>query len=348
MVRVLENDSFTMCFVNAALIGLAWCSLLCQGFSPSCWAHGFELLRGLCQWNPLPLNLRVFQPFSRLLFGAFQTEDLSEQQDILEFTAFIIDRLGPSFLSCRWCARFQYVTHETHPMLDSEKGDRYAPILIRLIHYLDLACNLTDLIAHWHDSLGVCRASDQERQCLILMFDRHIEGQNRKCTQKIQISGDTVHFPCFIADDGQVAFLPFRIAAISYHIGANPNTGHHRTALKYQGHWLVYDDNKLPDHAHVLSDEILCNITMIWLILPNVTAVRTMDRDPIRDAAPVPRSLSAGSPTMESMTGEEAASIVPPVSMDASASSANTRREDLSAPTDTTESATKRARKDTT
>jgi hypothetical protein len=348
MVRVLENDSFTMCFVNAALIGLAWCSLLCQGFSPSCWAHGFELLRGLCQWNPLPLNLRVFQPFLWLLFGAFQTEDLSEQQDILEFTAFIIDRLGPSFLSCRWCARFQYVTHETHPMLDSEKGDRYAPILIRLIHYLDLACNLTDLIAHWHDSLGVCRASDQERQCLILMFDRHIEGQNRKCTQKIQISGDTVHFPCFIADDGQVAFLPFRIAAISYHIGANPNTGHHRTALKYQGHWLVYDDNKLPDHAHVLSDEILCNITMIWLILPNVTAVRTMDRDPIRDAAPVPRSLSAGSPTMESMTGEEAASIVPPVSMDASASSANTRREDLSAPTDTTESATKRARKDTT
>ena len=347
MVRVLENDSSTMCFVNAALIGLAWCSLLCQGFSPSCWAHGFELLRGLCQWNPLPLNLRVFQPFLWLLFGAFQPGDLSEQQDILEFTAFIIDRLGPSFLSCRWCTRFQFVTHETHPMLDREKGDRYAPILIRFIHYLDLACNLTDLIAHWHDSLGVCRASDQERHCLILMFDRHSEGQNRKCTQKIQISGDTVHFPCFAAADGQVAFLPFRIAAISYHIGANPNTGHHRTALKYQGHWLVYDDNKLPEHVHILSDEILCNITMIWLILPNFTAVRTMDRNPIRDAALAPISLSAGSSPQDAgdMTSTE-----PPAcsAILTSASSTDERRADLSAPTDSSESVTKRARKDAT
>ena len=50
---------------------LAWCTLLCQGLHPHLWAHGFELLRGLCQWNPIPLNLRVFQPFLWLLFGAF-------------------------------------------------------------------------------------------------------------------------------------------------------------------------------------------------------------------------------------------------------------------------------------
>ena len=345
MVRVLENDSSTMCFVNAALIALAWCSLLCQGLSPSCWAHGFELLRGLCQWNPLPLNLRVFQPFLWLLFGAFQTEDLSEQQDILEFTAFIIDRLGPSFLSCRWCTRFQYVTHETHPMLDSEKGDRYAPILIRFIHYLDSVCNLTDLIAHWHDSQGVCRASDQERQCLILMFDRHIEGQNRKCTQKIQLPTDVVHFPCFVAEDGQIAFLPFRIAAISYHIGADPNTGHHRTALKYQGNWLVYDDNRLPDRISFLSDEILCNITMIWLILPNNTAVRTMDRSPDRGIETAAQAPSTGSASSASITGVVAASteISEAVTPSTSTAETSTAPRDSSA---STEPVAKKARTD--
>ena len=269
LVRILENDTSTMCFVNAALIALAWCTLLCQGMKPSCWAFGFELLRGICQWNLLPLNLRVFQPFLWLLFGAFQIADLAVQQDILEFTAFIIDRLSPSFISCRWCTKFQHITRVSHPVLDSEKGDRYAPILLRFVNYLDDTCNLTDLIANWHDSSGLCRASNQERRCLILMFDRHVDGQNSKCTQKVQWMSDTVSFPCFADAEGNVAFQPFSIAAVAYHIGHTPNTGHHRTALKYHGQWLVYDDNRLPDHSSVLRDEVLRNITMIWLVQPN-------------------------------------------------------------------------------
>ena len=280
LVRILENDTSTLCFVNAALIALAWCTLLCQGMKPSCWAFGFELLRGICQWNPLPLNLRVFQPFLWLLFGAFQLADLAVQQDILEFTAFIIDRLSPSFISCRWCTKFQHITRVSHPVLDSEKGDRYAPILLRFVNYLDDTCNLTDLIANWHDSSGLCRASNQERRCLILMFDRHVDGHNSKCTQKVQWMSDTVPFPCFADAEGNVAFQPFSIAAVAYHIGHTPNTGHHRTALKYHGQWLVYDDNRLPDHYSVLSDEVLRNITMIWLVQPNATAVRTMEHQP--------------------------------------------------------------------
>ncbi|CAL1131107.1 unnamed protein product [Cladocopium goreaui] len=114
MVRILENDTSTMCFANAAMQALTWCTLLCKGLHPDQWAYGFELLRGLSQWNPVPLNLRVFQPFVWLLFGAFTEHDLLSQQDILEFTAFILDRL--------------------------------------------------------------CRASNQACPCLIVMFDRHIEG----------------------------------------------------------------------------------------------------------------------------------------------------------------------------
>ena len=301
MVRILENDTSTMCFVNAALIALAWCTLLCQGLNPSCWAFGFELLRGLCQWNPLPLNLRVFQPFLWLLFGAFQIEDLAVQQDILEFTAFIIDRLSPTFLSCRWCTKFQHITRVSHPVLDSEKGDRYAPILLRFINYLDDTCNLTDLIAYWHDFSGLCRASNQERRCLILMFDRHIESHNCKCSQKVQLMSDIVHFPCFADAEGNVIFLPFHIAAVAYHIGNTPNTGHHRTALKYHGQWLAYDDNRLPDHLSELSDDILRNLTMIWLVQPTDTAVRTMERQPgqatsaSRPAAASPSAASASS-----------------------------------------------------
>ena len=110
LVRILENDTATMCFANATLTALSWITLLCQCLLPSKWMYGFELMRGLCQWNPLPLNLRVFQPFLWLLFGDFTVDDLSRQQDILEFTSFLIDRMRPTFLSCSWCTRFQHTT----------------------------------------------------------------------------------------------------------------------------------------------------------------------------------------------------------------------------------------------
>ena len=276
LVRILENDSSTMCYVNAALQALAWCTLLCQGLHPHLWAHGFELLRGLCQWNPIPLNLRVFQPFLWLLFGAFTEQDLMTQQDILEFTAFILERLAPTFLSCQWCTRFQFVTKVSHPILDSEKGERSAPILIRFIDFTATQCDLDVLLHTWHDPSGLCRASDQACSCIVLIFDRHIEGQNRKCTQRINIHSNIISFPCFANPLGEIQMMPFHLVAVTYHLGLSPNSGHHRATLRYQGHWLSYDDNRLPDSISELTDEILCNATMLWLVQPNATAVRTL------------------------------------------------------------------------
>ena len=277
MVRILENDTSTMCYVNAALQALAWCTLLCQGLHPSHWKYGYELLRGICQWNPIPLNLRVFQPFIWLLFGAFTEQDLLTQQDILEFTAFILDRLAPTFLSCQLCTRFQFVTQVSHPILDSEKGDRYAPILIRFIDFTAAHCTIDALLSHWHDASGLCRASNQACDSLALMFDRHIEGQNRKCQQRIILPSNIIHFPCFVDDTGVPIFLQFHLVAVTFHLGNSPHSGHHRAALRYKGGWLVYDDNRLPDHLHELSDEILSNATMFWLIKINDIAARTID-----------------------------------------------------------------------
>ena len=295
LVRVLENDTATMCYVNAAMTALSWLTLLCQSLMPSRWTRGYELMRGLCQWNPLPLNLRVFQPFLWLLFGAFSEADLLTQQDILEFTTFILDRLQPQFLSCSWCTRFQYTTQVSHPVLDSEKGDRFAPILLRFINYLDTHCSLTDLIRHWHDHSGLCRASDEAGDCIILMFDRHIEGQNRKCQQKVSLPSGLIHFPFFVDGTGSIGFQSFRLAAVTFHLGSSPHSGHHRTALRYQGRWLIYDDNTLPDAALDLSDEILCNITTLWLVKPTPIAVRTMDqaRSSASTAEPTPMASTA-------------------------------------------------------
>ena len=280
LVRILMNDTGTVCYANATLQALLWCTLLVGGLQPALWAFGYEMLRGACQWTPVPLHLINYQPFLWLLCGAWTTEDLRMQQDILEFCTFLLLRLQPRFLSCRWCTRFQYVTGVSHPWLESEKGTQHAPILLRFIDHQAPACTLMDLISHWHDNSGLCRASDQEHSCLVLMFDRHIDSLNQKCVQKVAIGADFVYCPCFFNAEGDIHMRRYDIAAITFHLGNSPNSGHHRTALRYHGFWLVYDDNRIPDKQTTLTDEILCNLTMIWLIHGHDRASRTMHEHP--------------------------------------------------------------------
>ena len=280
LVRILMNDTGTVCYANATLLALLWCTLLVGGLQPANWTFGYEMMRGACQWTPVPLHLLDYQPFLWLLCGDWTIEDLRMQQDILEFCTFLLSRLQPKFLSCSWCTRFQYVTGVSHPSLDSEKGTQHAPILIRFIDHQAPACELQDLISHWHDPQGLCRASDQAHSCLVLMLDRHIEGLNQKCVQRIDIGANRISFPYFLTAEGDIQMKQYDIAAITYHLGQSPNSGHHRAALRYHGFWMLYDDNRLPDKQTMLSDLILCNLTMIWLVDSCDRASRTMHEHP--------------------------------------------------------------------
>jgi hypothetical protein len=128
------------------------------------------------------------------------------------------------------------------------------------------------------------------------MFDRHIEGQNRKCQQRLILHSNIIQFPCFADATGVISFLPFHLVAVTFHLGHSPNSGHHRAALRYRGGWLVYDDNRLPDHITTLTDEILSNATMFWLVRPNATAVRTIEHPSDVELRARTAALHSGSP----------------------------------------------------
>ena len=208
-------------------------------------------------------------------------------KDIIEFGSILLSRMMPKFVSCRWKTRIQHMTKEVHPHLDSEKGAQYSPILLRFADTTEPCSSLVALIDLWHDSSGLCRANDQACPCLILMSDRHLPGLNQKCQQRVDIADGIVHFPCFVSDEGEISYTKFDTAAISFHVGNNPNSGHHRTAVRYQKQWLVYDDNRLPDIMPFLTDQILQNITLIWLIQCTSAAARTIhDRSGVAPGTP--------------------------------------------------------------
>jgi hypothetical protein len=237
-------------------------------------------------------------------------------------------------------------------MLDSEKGDRFSPILMRFIDHTALQCTLNDLILHWHDVSGFCRASDQERRCLILMFDRHIEGLAQKCTQKIVITDDTIVFPCFIDTEGHISFQTFHIAAVTFHIGLGPHSGHHRVAIRYHGSWLVYDDNRLPDIIESLTNEILCNMTMVWLVHAAPIAARTMhERHDTGNSSG--HSVNPGAVDSENLQRQTASASSAVCTLPSSATSPNQEMSkesekvpDVNNPEDSLTRAPKRARQD--
>ena len=71
--------------------------------------------------------------------------------------------------------------------------------------------------------------------------------------------------------------IMFELCGLIFHIGSSFHSGHYRAALRYRGHWMIYDDGKVPEQAETLSDMILRNATLYWFIMPTSDTDRTMN-----------------------------------------------------------------------
>ena len=240
MVRILLNRTGTVCFVNALLNALTWLTMLCRGLVPDCWRHGYALMRSLTLGTHIPVDVLSSEPFRWLITGSWEMKDLLTQQDTIDFGHFFLLRTSPSFLSCSWMTRIHHAIGEDHPHLNSEKGFQFAPIRIPFLNFQDNHSSINQLITAWHDAEGLCRAVDKVRNGLVLMLDRHIDGQSVKCLQRVELEPGMINFPCF-DHTGAVINLPFQICAVGFHLGLTPHSGHYRSALRYRGHWLVYE-----------------------------------------------------------------------------------------------------------
>ena len=288
LLRILENPTATLCYVNAFILALAWSTLLTNSLQPHLWHGGYELMKGATQWNLVPLNLLTFGPLLWLLHGGWSEDDLRSQHDILEFGTFLLSQTRPEFICCSWTTRFQFATGISHPHLDGENGQRHSPIILRFDDHHADKCKLSELLSLWHDCSGLCRAGREAGRCMIIGFDRHLEDTHRKCTQMICMDQDYIQFPFFCNADGDIDHRRFDLAAVTFHIGTSPNSGHYRTAVRYKGRWFVYEDNRLPDQIPTLTEDILRNCTMFWYVLHSSTDVRNMTAPPSRLPLPMP------------------------------------------------------------
>ena len=277
-IPIFSNSTGTACFANVVVISLAWMALLANGDDSSQWVHGFELLRNIFNANHRLMDLPKFGPFVWLLLGDWSVESFQAQHDVCEFAIYILHIMQPQFLHCSWVTRPARLA-PGDDIMPSEKGSRYTPVQLAYADHTSDSCQLQTLIDLWNDRQGLCRAIEEVGFQLILMLDRYNPETQTKCQQKIGISNNRVRFPCFHNSDGDVGYDIFEICAIIYHLGNSPLSGHYRTALRYQQHWMIYDDGKVPDRVCELPDNVMRNCVMFWLIRPTAASARTMETE---------------------------------------------------------------------
>ena len=270
-LRLLLNLTNTMCFANAALLGLAWVTLLCDGLSASCWRLGASLMRLMTTWTPVPLDLRQTEAFSVLLDGdTWGLQDINKQQDLLDFLCYLMPLMQPSFVHCGWVTRPALLADVSDLRLRDEKGHRFQPLRLHLDDQTQTEITIQNLVQQWHDSLGLCRAFEEASQCKCIAIDRVHTQTNIKCEIAISLANGHIWLPIF-QPNGDIEYHDYCIHAVSYHIGTTTQQGHYRCAIWNNSVWYIYDDGKLPDQFNDLPTFVLTQICLIWL-------VRTPDR----------------------------------------------------------------------
>ena len=275
-LRVLLNKSGTACFINAALLGLAWLTLQCDGLQTGSWAMGFQLMWLLTTWSPAPIDVLVHEAFLELLDGeTWGLADINKQQDLLDFLCFLLPVLMPTFLHRGWITRPALLSDVSDLRIKDEKGHRFQPLRLGLTDFAVSMCTLQSLVNAWHDPLGLCRAFEEDSRCKCIAVDRVIPPHNVKCTQKISLGDGTLQIPIF-TETGLVVYRQFYISAVVFHIGSDSSHGHYRCAVRMHHMWYVYDDGRPPDQCSTLSDLILTQLCLVWI-----------QHTPVRNNAPL-------------------------------------------------------------
>ena len=276
VVRLFRNPTGKACAANSVVASLAWLMLLSDGFVYELWHSGFELMRNVVSNSLIPLDLMRHGPFGWLLTGEWSIERfLGQQQDASEFCSYLLNFTRPRFLNCSWDNRPSFADGVDSVHLAHEKGSQFSPIKLQFIDFGTDSCQLQDLIHAWHDALGLCRAVTEVGHQLIFAIDRH-DLSHSKCLQAIQCLNNRVVVPCFSSAEGDISMDTFELCAVIFHLGDSPFTGHYRAGLRYQGQWLLYDDDALPTKVQELTTYVCCNSCMYWLVRPTVRNVRTM------------------------------------------------------------------------
>ena len=266
-VRILMNPTGCICFANSFFVGLSWLTLCCDTLSSTQWGDGFALLEMLTLLSPVPVDLSTTPAFLDLLRGDWTNVSLFHQQDMIEFSDFMLSVMRPRFVNGAWATRpvLESDLQDTH--LPAEKGLQHSVLRLALPPNCAMSLSIGELISHWHDNQGLCRLLQEAPPALCIAIERTCTDTRLKLHHAVYVH-DSMLLPCYDFEMQSTILQKYTVVGITFHKGETLQSGHYQTGLRVKGQWFLYDDGVPPKIQSVLPSEIWQQIVFIWLTRP--------------------------------------------------------------------------------
>ena len=246
------------CYMNHTVLCLLWCqvSLRLPGISSSPLLNAIHESLAL---HPV-LALMQYMPWTCLM----QDWDRPNMQhDSAEFAAFVLQRLRWGQAVGQWEARLLVDTR----VQIRDRHTTLAPISIPLSPGEP---TMNAGVQMWHSQAAIHALKHRVPLiCLhVLRFRQVARGQWVKDERSLHWQ-DTICMPCFVsADSLEVIWLPYKIVAISLHVGSRPSSGHYQALLITEGnhHWET-DDNRAAKSVRTPTPAQHKQAYMFWCTL---------------------------------------------------------------------------------
>ena len=110
------NPTGSLCFANSFFVGLSWITLCSDTLVSSQWGDGYALMKLLTTLSPVPVDLSATPSFLELLRGEWTKVSLLQQQDMIEFSNFMLSVMRPRFVNGAWATRSLGVRSSGHTL----------------------------------------------------------------------------------------------------------------------------------------------------------------------------------------------------------------------------------------
>ena len=271
-LRLCKNSTGKSCYINSAILGLAWCGLATE-MEDSEWRDGGFFLSTCVHPTLTPLD--VHHSFKSLLGGWLTAERINVQQDVTEFARYLFSHLQPAAFDMTWWPKWSLADGPAmdQNLDDYPRGGKWEALSLTLppvdsdsLHCSD-SFSLQHLINQWHDASGMCNVCTHISRGKLLHVDRQV--QSMKDLRQLN-SIEQVLIPHSATYHDAIHWISYEAVAMTYHLGQHVESGHYRTMMAVRGPgsakaWKDYEDSKLPDDVPHFSDFHLQNVTLIWM-----------------------------------------------------------------------------------
>ena len=257
ILEAIFHNPGNHCYMNHTVLCLLWCQI-CLGLPDFFMSPLLKNIQTSLKNYPV-MALMQHMPWTCLISDWVNP---NRQHDAVEFAAHVLQRLRWGQTMGQWEARILV----SNSVQIRDRRTTQSPISLPLNPGEP---SLNASVQLWHSQAAIHALRNRvPLVCLhLLRFQQAPGGRWVKDQRELQWQ-DTVLVPCFQNPHSlEILWLPYKVVAISLHVGMRPDVGHYKAVLIDEGIQWETDDHRTAKRVVTPSPDLRRQADMFWCVL---------------------------------------------------------------------------------